>query len=507
MRSWLITATFVTSVLSQFVSLPDIELDPQVAQAQVAGFCWSSSQAIAQKEALLKTAVRGDQTAKNRYQELIAQDAQRLRQCRAQSWPQIQAIWLRLYPCDFKPGVLDSLMDRIANRGYNRIYLEVFYNGQVLLPAANNPTTWPTVVRNSEYAQSDLLAQAIQKGHERGLGVYAWMFSLNYGYIYGQRPDRQQVLARNGQGQTSLTIVDTRSFDVDLSNGDVDKVFIDPYNFQARQDYNQLLRAVLQRRPDGVLFDYIRYPRQSGAASIASKVKDLWIYSDASQQALVSRALNNKGQVLIQRYLRQGYISANDLATVDKLYPTEREPLWQGRNPPSSPLNKPLPPIAWRLPLLQQDLWLLSAAHAYQGVVDFLAAAALPVQQQNIAAGAVFFPDGNRRIGQGFDSRMQAWDRFPSSIEWHPMSYGSCGGTSCVVDQVRRVVDQAPPGTRVSPVIAGAWGQAHGIHLPLEAQMYAIRQAAPQINSISHFDYSWQDPQFANARRACSVSY
>jgi hypothetical protein len=33
--------------------------------------------------------------------------------------------------------------------------------------------------------------------------------------------------------------------------------------------------------------------------------------------------------------------------------------------------------------------------------------------------------------------------------------------------------------------------------------MNAIHQAVPQVNAISHFDFSWQEPQLANARRVC----
>jgi len=472
------------------------------AQAQTTPYCQLSESAIAQKESLRQAALAGEPSAKTRYQDAVRADGQRLRQCRNQTWPQTQAIWLRLYPCDLKPGSLDAVMDRIVNRGYNRVYVEVFYDGQVLLPPASNPTAWPSVIRNTGATEADLLAQAIQKGHERGLGVYAWMFTMNFGYSYGQRPDRQQALARNGQGITSLYIAQSNG-GLELSLGEVDKIFIDPYNLQAKQDYNRLVQAVLERKPDGVLFDYIRYPRQVGAESVATGVKDLWIHSTASRQALSRRALNYKGFYLIQRFLEQGRISANDIASLDRLYPNEGEPLWQGR---SAPPNQPPLPMAIRQPRLQQELWLLSAAHAFQGVLDFLAAAVLPVRQQGIPAGAVFFSDGNRRVGRGFDSRMQPWHRFPSSLEWHPMAYGLCGSTSCIVNQVKTVLRAAPPGTQVSPVIAGVWGRSiNGQRPSLEAQMYAIRQAAPQIKSVSHFAYSWQeDPQSSRERRFCT---
>lgn len=480
----------------------------QPAQAQTKAFCQLSESEIAQKEALLKATFQGGAAEKQKYQAQIQQDAAQLRQCRNQTWPQTQAIWLRLYPCDFKPGVLESLMDRIVNKGYNRVYVEVFYDGQVLLPTDKNPTVWPSVVRDPKASNADLLAEAIQKGRERGLSVYAWAYSMNFGYSYGQRSDRQQVLARNGQGQTSLTIGgNSNSSGPEIANGETDKAFIDPYNLQARQDYSRMLQEVLERKPDGVLFDYIRYPKLYGGASLLTKPKQFWIYGNAALQALYSRATNDKGRELIQRYVSRGYLSAGDVVAVDRGNSNERVPLWQGRVPPNYPSNKPLPSASSRQPRLQQELWLLTAAHSYQGVVDFLTAAASPVLRQGIPAGAVFFPEGNRRVGRGFDSRMQPWNQFPRVLQWHPMSYGVCGSTSCIVDQVQTVVRQAPGGTQVSPVLAGAWGRAVNNRPSLEAQMYAIRRAVPQVNSVSHFDFTWLDPQFAGDRRSCAVNY
>lgn len=504
-RPGVVALTLASSLIAQ----PGIGLSQWLespARAQTTAFCQSAAGTIAEKESL-RQAAKGDPTAESRYQKLVEADAERLRRCRNQTWPQTQAIWLRLYPCDLQPGVLEGVMDRIVNRGYNRVYVEVFYDGQVLLPPADNPTAWPSAIRSPEAAQGDLLAQAIAKGHKRGLKVYAWMFTMNFGYSYGQRPDRQQTLARNGPGQTSFYVA-SNGGEIDLpnGNGEVDKIFIDPYNLQAKQDYNRLVQAILQRKPDGVLFDYIRYPRQAGAGSVATKVQDLWIHATAAQQALVRRSLNYKGFNLIQRFLNQGYITTNDIASLDRMYPNETEPLWQGRNPPLLP-GQPLPPAATRQPQLQYELWLLSVAHAFQGVLDFLTAATLPVQRQGIPAGAVFFPDGNRRIGRGFDSRMQPWDRFSNSLEWHPMAYGVCGNTSCIVDQVQTVLRVAPPGTQISPVIAGDWGRSiDGKRPSLEAQMAAIRQAAPQIQSVSHFAYSWQeDSQSRRERQSCSL--
>lgn len=469
---------------------------PPPAKAQTTAYCQLTAAATQEKETLRQSALQGNTEAQNRYRALVNQHAQILRDCRNRTWPQTQAVWLRLYPCDLQPGVLDKVMDRVVNRGYNQVYIEVFYDGQVLLPTAANPTVWPSVVRTPGSERTDLLAQAIQKGRDRGLKVYAWMFMMNFGYSYGQRPDRQSVLARNSKGDTSLYVVDNAS-----------QVFIDPYNLQAKRDYYQLILEVIRRRPDGVLFDYVRYPRGSGAGSVVNRVQDLWIHSEAAQQALNRRALNYKGLNLIQRFVSKGYITAGDIEAIDKLYPQEGEPLWQGRTPPPAPQppNKP-PTAAQRQPQLQWELWQLSVAHAIQGIIDFLAVAAWPVQRQGMKAGAVFFPDGNQSVGrQGYDSRLQPWDRFPTTLEWHPMSYAACNNTSCIAALVQRVLQYAPSGTQVIPAIAGVWGKPISNRPSLEAQMQALRAYAPRLQGVSHFALSWQEPQLESERKSCRV--
>ncbi|MEH2351505.1 MAG: family 10 glycosylhydrolase [Nostoc sp.] len=481
----LFAVVFTTSSL-----LPNFGNEP--ARAQATQYCQLSSSAAKEKENLRLSALKGNQDAQTRYQNLLKKQAQDLQECRTRTWPQIQAVWLRLYPCDIRPGIIDQIMDRIVNRGYNEVYLEVFYDGQVLLPAKANPTVWPSVIRTPGTENTDILATAIKKGRQRGLKVYAWMFTNNFGYTYAQRRDRESAIARNGKGQTSLYVVDNGS-----------QVFIDPYNSQAKSDYYQLVKEILRRRPDGLLLDYVRYPRQAGSNSIATKVSDLWLYSPATQEALFKRALNYKGLDLIRRYLSKGYVTAGDVADVDKLYPQEGEPLWQGRILP--PGQKAILPATDRQPLLQWELWQLAVAHAMQGILDFVNIASYPAKQQGVSTGVVFFPDGNQTVGQGYDSRLQPWDRFPTTLQWHPMAYGNCGNVSCIVTQVQRVLSMAKPGTQIIPALAGKWGESVSNRPSLEAQMQALRQYAPQLKGVSHFAYSWQYPENDNDRKFCRI--
>ena len=238
-----------SSLISQYLLLN------QAALAATDGYCRFTSDAITEKETLRQKSLKGNVDAQKYYKEVLKKHADLLQQCRNQTWPRTQAIWVRLYPCDIRPGFLDDTLDRIVNLGYNQINVEVFYDGQVLLPAAENTTPWPSIIRTPGKEKVDLLAQTIQKGRERGLRVYAWMFTMNFGYSYAQRSDRKGVLAMNGKGQNSLAVVD-----------DGNQVFIDPYNRQAQIDYYQLVDAVAKKRPDGILLNTQKPMARSGSA-------------------------------------------------------------------------------------------------------------------------------------------------------------------------------------------------------------------------------------------------
>lgn len=468
-------------------------LAPPAAQAEASLSCGKSAQEISEKSDLLRASIQGNRRAERSYGDRLKEHREFLKDCRRKNWPQNQAIWLRLYPCDVQPGVLDQVLDQVVNMGYNQVYVEVFYNGQVLLPQSSNRTAWPSVLNQSGQADTDLFQIALDKGRQRGLQVYAWMYTMNFGNSYGLRGDRRNVIARNGRGQTSREISGTT------------ETFVDPYSRQAMRDYSDLIQEVVKRRPDGVLFDYVRYPRGTGSASAAGNVKDLLIYSPDSRQALINRATNNKGRELITRFVDRGYIAEKDLKELNQKYPQEAAPAWQGRDFGS--LSKSAS-LRQQQETLQLELWLLSVAHAYQGVVDFLEMASRPVRQAGLPAGSVFFPGGNKAVGQlGFDSRMQPWERFESTLQWHPMAYSACGNASCIVQEVQDVLNNSRNGVKVKPALAGAWGKPERGNRPsLEQQMSALRSLSSRIDTVSHFAYSWQQPQNDINRKACRVA-
>jgi hypothetical protein len=467
-----------------------------------ADYCFASPDQIAAKNRLRSTALSIDPAAKQRYRQYIYQSGQNLSNCRQQSWLKTQAIWIRMYPCDSKPGGVDELLDRLVEKGYNQVYLATFYAGRVLLPQATNTTTWPSVLDTNSVRNTDLLAEVIRKGRERGIKVYAWMYSLNFGSNYGLYPNHESALNINGHNEKSWFV--GREGDQSPNAGGPNSIlFVNPYSEQARSDFNKMLTEVLKRRPDGVLFDYIRYPRGQGVQSVAATVKDLWIYSPDARRGFEATAQNSKASELIKTFLVNGDVQAAEVTAIDSSFPDEQEPRWVGRS--ARPTELKMTPQK-RAELYNRELWQLAVGYAGEGVVQFLSSAAALSQSYGISAGAVFFPEGNNAVGQGYDSRLQRWNRFPRNIEWHPMSYAICGQSKCIEDQVTKMLAAtANTETPVAPVLAGAWGRTFENRPSLEAQMEGIHRSSPGLAALSHFSYSWQEPASDSIRSSCRL--
>lgn len=93
MCAWqrLLTVILTTSLIGANFSISTVE-------AQVTASCQLTEEAKQEKESLLRSSLQGDRAAGDRYKELLARHSESLGQCRSRTWPQIQAIWLRLYP-------------------------------------------------------------------------------------------------------------------------------------------------------------------------------------------------------------------------------------------------------------------------------------------------------------------------------------------------------------------------------------------------------------------------
>lgn len=430
------------------------------------------------KATLLQAAVNGgDPLNHQRYAEIVNLHRQQLSDCRRQRQPATLGTWLRLYACDLQPGALEQTLDNIVNFGYNRIYLNTFYDGKVLLPQVDNPTIWPSVL-GKKYPNRDLLAEVIQKANQRGIKVYAWLYTMNFGSNY-RGNSKHKSIARNGYGETNLSDPAVLP-EVKRAN----HIFIDPYSEAARRDLQTLVKAVAKRRPDGMAFDYIRYAHRT--IPKITQVQDLMVYGLPSFSRLLQRARTSNAREMLYTYLAEGKVDGKLKAQAQ---------WWQfpGHTPPAARLGQSL----------NQQLWQLVVAHAQQGVIDFLHQGIRAVPQ-GIPSAAVFFPRANQQTATAIDPRVQPWPQFKGAKEWTPMLYAACGSNDCILSELELVMRQAPATMQICPVIAGHWGQNLGGRPPLEQQMGAIYRAYPKLSCTSHFAYSWLDPQLDRTRRSCS---
>jgi hypothetical protein len=238
-----------------------------------------------------------------------------------------------------------------------------------------------------------------------------------------------------------------------------------------------------------MVFDYVRYPTNS-TGELINNVKQLWIHGQSSRSALLNSIDNKNVRELMALYLQNGDLTADDVIQTEKKM-TEAIKV----QPTNIKNPRETATITKRL------LWNIATNHAYQGVINFVNAVTIPLQQNNMPIGTVFFPGGNRTEAGRFDPKMQPWDRFPKFMERHPMTYALCDDGQCVAEQVAEVVRQSAPETLVCPVLAGTWGQGFDGHPSFEIQTRAILAMQPKINCISHFVYSWMEPESDRLRK------
>ena len=98
---------------------------PAKVKAQTDIYCRLSSELIASKENLRQAVLGGNKDAEKQYQDILIQHNREVDYCRMKNWPRTQGIWLRLYPCDVRPGEIDRILDKIVNQGYNQVMVEV----------------------------------------------------------------------------------------------------------------------------------------------------------------------------------------------------------------------------------------------------------------------------------------------------------------------------------------------------------------------------------------------
>lgn len=174
----------------------------------------------------------------------------------APSSTEVRAVWVHLFDDTLKtPASIDRMVDRVADANANTLVVEVvrrqdaYYESDVL-----PRTTDPEVP-----AGFDVLAHVLDRAHERGLAVHAWVPVLTvHHHVYDDLPTPPGwVWTEHGPDAPARDRWITRTADGTWSD------HLDPGLPAVRQHVAAVTAEIAARYPvDGIHLDYVRYTDQ-----------------------------------------------------------------------------------------------------------------------------------------------------------------------------------------------------------------------------------------------------
>lgn len=182
-----------------------------------------------------------------------------------------KGLWIRPYRGDLSGLHVLEVLDNAQAMGITEVYVEAFHNGKLHYKSPSNlfPLATPATATAPEV---ELLKVYSREARRRGMKVYAWLHTLNFGQAYGEaHPDQ---LVRDGFGQTS---------------GATEKLSwrVSPTHPEVRRRLNLMAWELASSgMVDGVQLDYIRYPvrLKNGDVDPSADPRNFWGYSAHQQQ-------------------------------------------------------------------------------------------------------------------------------------------------------------------------------------------------------------------------------
>ena len=182
-----------------------------------------------------------------------------------------RGLWIRPYRGDLSGLHVLEVLDNAQSQGITEIYVEAFHNGTLHYKSPSNlfPLATPATASAPEV---ELLKVYSREARRRGMKIYAWLHTLNFGQAYGEaNPDQ---LVRDGFGNTSGAS-EKQSWRVSPSHPEV------------RRRLNLMAWELASSgMVDGVQLDYIRYPvrLKDGDVDPSADPRNFWGYSAQQMQ-------------------------------------------------------------------------------------------------------------------------------------------------------------------------------------------------------------------------------
>lgn len=167
--------------------------------------------------------------------------------------PEIRGIWIHTY----RPQPWDEVMKKIADAGFNCVFVRVARGVNALYPSKILPMDEWAADAWKNGAGTDELRAMIDAAHRNGLEFHAWKVSFNAGAgmragagpaAFYQKMSEQDRLARDDKG--------------------VQTAFLNPGDPRNRQmEFDVMMELLDNYAIDGLHFDYIRYTETGPGAT------------------------------------------------------------------------------------------------------------------------------------------------------------------------------------------------------------------------------------------------
>jgi uncharacterized lipoprotein YddW (UPF0748 family) len=184
-----------------------------------------------------------------------------------------RGVWVR--PTEKTRVEIAATLDRMAQAGFNLVYLETFYNGFTIFPSAT-ATRYGIAPQRPEFVGIDALQVWIEEAHLRGLQLHAWVENF---FVGGESLGGPGPILSVYPEWAAVERQDVGKPGPQPSAAENSYYFLDPAIPEARRYLLDLYTEMLRKyNLDGLHLDYIRYP-------ISLPLENSFSYSDHSRQA------------------------------------------------------------------------------------------------------------------------------------------------------------------------------------------------------------------------------
>jgi uncharacterized lipoprotein YddW (UPF0748 family) len=186
-----------------------------------------------------------------------------------------KGIWLR--PAETNEAEIINKINRIAEAGFNTIYLETFFHGYTIYPS-NVAKGYGIENQNPKFKAADVLQLWVQNASKKNLKVVPWIET----FYVGTGSTNPILSVKPAWANVQMTAINSTK--PEPSTLEPGAYFLDPANPEARQYVVDIIKEIVTNYDvAGINLDYIRYPN-SLPKHFPDYFESTWGYSDYARR-------------------------------------------------------------------------------------------------------------------------------------------------------------------------------------------------------------------------------